>query len=486
MIEKIISISNVGTFADYKPSPKYNWDGRLSKINLIYAPNGSGKTTLATIFNSLTNITPELLSLKQTINKTELPNVKLKVSSTSGLIEYNGKKWNNCVNNILVFDIHFIEDYLFLSSISNEKNTKKLLQLLLGSQGSLLRNKFFNLKKKHHNLTKQLSSLTGKNKPNKQIDVISDNLKQNEKAQATTIKLYSDIALPIFESYVSTTNKYLARFTNSIKIRHLYTTSKKFPESIFNPNLILEIDGKPLRFKLPDYSKKEGNVKFMLSEGDKNAVALSFFLANTELKGLNDKVVIFDDPLSSFDYVRKTSTVNILSKLAQESKQFILTTHDIYFAKAIKDKLSFASPHSLKIDKDSNTSFISKHDIDFDTLNGYQKDLIAIKTYKSISQKTEDEKRKVIRCIRPILETIFKIKYHDEIIYNEWLGDIIGKIRNSTQNSNLGNLKPLLPDLIDLNDYSKKYHHSEFDNEVINDAELDFFINLLLKCIPKI
>lgn len=127
MIEKIISIENIGTFSDYRSNSKYNWDGSLSKINLIFAPNGSGKTTLSTIFNSLSNVSPELLTLKQTINKTNLPLVKLKCSGYTGLIEYNSKKWNQNISNILVFDIHFIEDYLFLSSISNEKNTKKYL-----------------------------------------------------------------------------------------------------------------------------------------------------------------------------------------------------------------------------------------------------------------------------------------------------------------------------------------------------------------------
>ena len=110
MIEKIISISNVGSFSEYKPNAKYNWNGHFSKINLIYAANGSGKTTLATIFNSLSNTNPQLLTLKQTINKSEAPNIKLKYSDFSNLTEYDGKKWNNNVKNILVFDIHFIED----------------------------------------------------------------------------------------------------------------------------------------------------------------------------------------------------------------------------------------------------------------------------------------------------------------------------------------------------------------------------------------
>lgn len=486
MIEKIISISNVGSFSEYKPNSKYNWNGNFSKINLIYAANGSGKTTLATIFNSLSNINPQLLTLKQTINKSEAPNIKLKHSEFSNLTEYDGKKWNNNAKNILVFDIHFIEDYLFLSSISNEKNTKKLMSLILGAAGSNLKSRFSKLKKTEKSLCNQLNLLEKKGKSNLQIGILKNNLEQNLKARNKTLQDFKDISLPIFENYVNTTNKYLSRFTNNIKMKSLYTPSTKFPESIFNLNLVLEISGKPLRFKQPDYSKKEGNVKFALSEGDKNAVALSFFLAMSEILGVNDKIIVFDDPLSSFDHLRKTSTTNILAKLAQESKQFILTTHDINFAKALKEKLSFTKCLNLKISKDETTSFLSIHDIDFDTLSGYQKDLMTIKTYKATSLKTEEEKRKVVRCIRPILETIFKLKYYHEISHNEWLGDIISKIRKSEINSNLEKLKPILSDIIDLNDYSKKFHHSEQDNEIVNDLELSFFIELLEKTIIKI
>jgi wobble nucleotide-excising tRNase len=486
MIDKIISISNVGTFSDYKPSPKYNWDGKLSKINLIYAPNGSGKTTLATVFNSLSNITPELLNLKQTINKNELPNVRLKFSDIQSVIEYDGKKWTKNVSDILVFDIHFIEDYLFLSSISNEKNNKKLLFLILGQQGTLLKNRFLKLIKKHIHLTKLLSSLNNKQKQEKQLEVLKKDLQKNEIEQEKILREYYDLSFPIFEQYVLVANKYLNRFTNNITIKGFNSHNKKIVASIFNTDIVLEINGKTLRFKVPDFSKKEGNVKFSLSEGDKNAVALSFFLAMVEIKGVADKIIVFDDPLSSFDYIRKTSTVNILSKLAHDAKQFILMTHDINFAKEIKDKLSFTSCQNLKIDRDVISSFITTHDIDFDTLSGYQKDLITIKSFANIPIKSEEEKRKVIRCIRPILETIFKVKYHNDILYNDWLGDMIGKIRKSSDNSNLNLLKPLLPDLADLNDFSKKYHHAEYTNEAINEMELNFYVNLLQKTILRI
>lgn len=69
MIEKIISIENVGHFTNYTFSKsKDGWDGDYKKINVIYAPNGSGKTTLATIFKSISDTSINLDRLKKTFN----------------------------------------------------------------------------------------------------------------------------------------------------------------------------------------------------------------------------------------------------------------------------------------------------------------------------------------------------------------------------------------------------------------------------------
>lgn len=49
---QIEKIKNYGTYADYDIS-KVEWDGKLNKNNVIYAPNGTGKTSLSLIFESL-------------------------------------------------------------------------------------------------------------------------------------------------------------------------------------------------------------------------------------------------------------------------------------------------------------------------------------------------------------------------------------------------------------------------------------------------
>jgi len=241
-----------------------------------------------------------------------------------------------------------------------------------------------------------------------------------------------------------------------------------------------------IKFKMPDLSKKVGNAKFTLSEGDKNAVALSFFLARLEVLGVKEKIIIFDDPLSSFDRGRKTSTVYLLSKIATDCEQFFLFTHDIYFAKAVSDKLDFKKPLNLKIDRKEDSSVLIKHDINSETLSGFHKNLLTIKNYPNLPSKTELDKRNVIRCIRPVLESLIKTKYFEHFATNDWLGDIISDIRNSDDSNAISKLKPNLSDLIELNDFTKSYHHSESENDTVNDVEIEHYLKLLKDTLIKI
>ncbi|WP_151638081.1 AAA family ATPase [Noviherbaspirillum aerium] len=75
---------------------------------------------------------------------------------------------------------------------------------------------------------------------------------------------------------------------------------------------------------------EEANLSEVLSEGEQTAVALADFL--TEV-ALNERSVgvVFDDPVSSMDHVRKES---IAKRLVQEAKhrQVIIFTHDILFS----------------------------------------------------------------------------------------------------------------------------------------------------------
>lgn len=73
----------------------------------------------------------------------------------------------------------------------------------------------------------------------------------------------------------------------------------------------------------------------ILSEGEQRAIALASFLAEISVEP-GKAGIVFDDPVSSLDHVRREK---IASRLAQEAKsrQVIVFTHDLAFAWSLKE-----------------------------------------------------------------------------------------------------------------------------------------------------
>ncbi|MGW8304705.1 MAG: AAA family ATPase [Achromobacter pulmonis] len=94
----------------------------------------------------------------------------------------------------------------------------------------------------------------------------------------------------------------------------------------------------------------------VLSEGEQTAVALADFLTEVELNGACAGV-IFDDPVTSMDHVRKEAIARRLVNEA-DRRQVVIFTHDIlftnYLATAAEDKgVAFAGRTVFRDDADS-------------------------------------------------------------------------------------------------------------------------------------
>ncbi|SIO72350.1 AAA domain-containing protein [Burkholderia sp. GAS332] len=81
----------------------------------------------------------------------------------------------------------------------------------------------------------------------------------------------------------------------------------------------------------------------VLSEGEQRTIALASFLAEIGIEGESSGIV-FDDPVSSLDHIRRD---RIAVRLAKEAKarQVIVFTHDLAFAWSLRD---FAKKHGAK------------------------------------------------------------------------------------------------------------------------------------------
>ena len=385
-----------------------------------------------------------------------------------------------------VIYILFIEDYLYSGSIHNKQNKLNLYKLLTGEKGAVLSNRFRECKNKYNTAISRLKNVR-RNNITDRIEEIEENAKTATADLNNVIHQIDEIAKTVFTKHIELSNKYLLRFAPYIKFdrfefERLDDNSKKL-----RLKLLIEVHGEKISFTTPTLTYTSHSAKLTLSEGDKSAIALCFFLARLELIGTTDKIIVFDDPLSSFDHGRKLTTINTLAKIAKECEQFFLLTHDLYFARDFTEKVSDSNPLNLKIENDGTTSLICSHDIYLDTLTSLEKDLQIISSYLKNEVSSDIERRDIIRCIRPALEGVLRSKYFELFSAYDWLGDMISKIRQSSSSSRLNKLKVILDDISELNDFSKSYHHSSLKtNDIINPFELKKYVTLLMETIDKI
>ena len=75
-----------------------------------------------------------------------------------------------------------------------------------------------------------------------------------------------------------------------------------------------------------------------LSEGERTAIALCYFLSKLEEEGrsLNQQIVVVDDPVSSLDAGALNYAFNLLKGMLQDAQQLIIFTHNLPFMNEMK------------------------------------------------------------------------------------------------------------------------------------------------------
>ena len=468
MIHKIVSINGVGKFVDYSSSESnYNWNGIFDKNNAIYADNGSGKTTLTQILKSL-SLPKDRQSLQRRLSFGFNGEQSVQIMDEKSLHIYKQVGWNKPIKDIEVFDTFFIEENVYVISMASiMPNTE--IPLLLGANTTSLYQEIEELKKerrKQTNYRRRLKSQKKQN-PNSHDELTASKIaKSLEKSKLISreIRLLDEKISNELENteLIEAININLQGLCPHLRLTKLNRKSN----NVFVYGL--KINEYEVRSDETSYSLRQ-----TLSEGEKNALALSFFLAKLSIRqDLKTTIVIFDDPISSLDYHRRRVTLNKLREIARRTNQFILLSHDINFVKDYV--LNSQDVMALKICNNGKTSYLTKFDIEKATLTGLSKDINIIDDYIKNIDKAENSPRDVVRCIRPVLEGFFRVKYYGYIKDGEWLGDFIKKIKDAKTGEMFAYPESVLLELEDINDYSKVYHHSNPNclEVPLNNAEL--------------
>lgn len=174
-------------------------------------------------------------------------------------------------------------------------------------------------------------------------------------------------------------------------------------------------------FKVKFHNVEISNDKFstLFSESDRRALALAIFLAKIKTKSDAESqkaVIVFDDPVTSFDDNRVTNSINEFKELKNKVSQIIILTHYPHFIKRFCDvtKDSQITTKYLEILKDSATSKLSVSNREKYTQSDFER--IFIKIYDFINRNSSES---IKTDLRPFLEdlylkTVFAKTIHDQ------------------------------------------------------------------------
>jgi wobble nucleotide-excising tRNase len=129
MLEKFISIKNVGRFRDCHSQG----DVSFRKLTLLFAENGQGKTTLCAILRSLQSGQHEFISERKTLGENNPSYVQVRLAGNT--ISFTDNKWSDTHPDIAIFDSVFVHDNVYAGDYVDHDHKKNLYRIIVGTRG---------------------------------------------------------------------------------------------------------------------------------------------------------------------------------------------------------------------------------------------------------------------------------------------------------------------------------------------------------------
>lgn len=225
----------------------------------------------------------------------------------------------------------------------------------------------------------------------------------------------------------------------------------------------LTIDGQDISFD----QNQQNNAKDCLSEGDKSTVALAFFLSKLDIDtGIADKILVFDDPLSSFDSNRRMYTVQLIKDLYPNIKQVVVLSHNEYFLFELSKGFAAAEKKTLRITENflAKASVIEPLVLESMVENDYFKHIKELENF--LQHPDLNKKEIVLGWLRNVLESHIRFKFYRQLsglaANNQTFGILITTLVNQgVVFRDNANRTTIISKLNLINGISCKPHHGE-------------------------
>lgn len=267
-------------------------------------------------------------------------------------------------------------------------------------------------------------------------------------------------ATRVVGAYQKAINYYLGAFGCELEIKQVKTA---FPAGKASVTYELHVRGHSVPL---GYHVDQPCFHTALSEGDRCSLGLAFFLARLkEHRSLAGRTVVLDDPVDSFGTLRLRAVRLAIRDLCARGAQVVILTHDDRLAAMVwrdsaRHAMSKKTFAALEMVEQKGGALLRRWDVESATRGQYFND------YAALEDLVDDKIDVAVgaRSIRPYLEQRLRYRYPGTTLTSrDNLGDMIGKIRNSSRDSRLKELEPRLRDLEELNDASLPSHHASDD-----------------------
>lgn len=270
-------------------------------------------------------------------------------------------------------------------------------------------------------------------------------------------------ATTFFSTYKDRINHYLNNiFKTPFLIDNVAHVAPQGRATQSKLNYKLTVDGHDIAF---DPSNNR-NAKDCLSEGDKSTLALAFFLAKLDVDpDIANKVVVIDDPLSSFDSNRRAYTIKLITDMLPKVRQLIILSHNEFFLSEIYKNTNRAERKALRIVTDFITKNSKIEDLDLEKLveHEYFKHIGELESF--LASPDIAKKKYILGLTRNVIEAHLKFKFFRQLAglpeNQRTFGRIIDELVNQSVAFRDTNTATIIAQLRLINGVSCEAHHGE-------------------------
>jgi len=286
----------------------------------------------------------------------------------------------------------------------------------------------------------------------------------------------------VFPRYTDAINQILAAFNAGFQIQLQAENPGGRPSTAYH--VLVNNAQVPLN---PPTGRPPGpTFRTVLSAGDRSSLALAFFFASLETHPqLASAVVVIDDPVSSLDDFRSSTTVTKIKSLLDQSAQVVVLCHSkAFLCQLWEDDQIRPRIVPLKIERDNPGSRIEGWDIQAEWFTEHDRRQDLMQAFLDAGVNVDN--RKVAESIRPHLESFCRVAFPEVAKPGKLLGLTVNELQQRAGRANALLNRAACDELDELKDYGNKFHHDgspAWRQPAVNDQELQGFVRRTLRFI---